>query len=83
MSTKRKPQRRRGRPGCLSFQFAAHLLARRTGQAEKYCRALLNECVSELDSRGWALVALSLQDEGKCRSVEEFSAWYDDIAGDE
>jgi len=32
---------------------------------------------------GWALVALSLQDEGKCRSVAEFSAWYDAIAGDE
>jgi hypothetical protein len=67
----------------LSFQFAAHLLARSTGQAEKYCRALLEESVRELDSRGWALVALSLQDEGKCRSVEEFSAWYDGVAGEE
>jgi hypothetical protein len=74
---KNKPTR--GRPGCLAFQFAAHLLARRTGQNEKYCRALIQECVSELDSRGWALVALSLHDEGQCRNVRQFSAWLEDL----
>lgn len=75
MSKNSKPQTRRGRPACLALQFAAHLLAHRTGYAEKYCRSLIDASVSELDSRGWALVALSLQDEGKCRSVEDFNQW--------
>jgi hypothetical protein len=75
MSKRTKPKPRKGRPACRAFQFAAHLLSIRSGQHEKYCRQLIEECVSELDAKGWALVALSLQDEGNCESLDDFRRW--------
>ena len=75
MSKRTKPKPRKGLPGCRAFQFAAHLLSIRSGQNEKYCRQLIEACVSELDAKGWALVALSLQDEGKCESLDDFRRW--------
>jgi hypothetical protein len=71
--TSRKP--RKGRPACRAFQFAAHLLSIRSGQHEKYCRQLIDQSVNELDPRGWALVCLSLKDEGNCETLDDFRAW--------
>lgn len=76
-TTTTEPKRRRGRPGCLAFQFAAHLLAINSGQNERYCRALLNESVSELGSRGWALVALALTD--GCDDLDSFHDWLENV----
>jgi hypothetical protein len=75
MSKRTKTKPRKGRPALRAYQFAAHLLSIRSGQNEKYCRQLLDECVSELDARGWALVALSLKDEGDCETLEDFRRW--------
>jgi|LakMenEpi03Aug12_release.lakeMendotaPanAssembly.Ray.scaffolds.fasta_scaffold3496418_2 hypothetical protein len=79
MSKPTKPKTRKGRPGLRAYQFAAHLLSIRTGQNEKYCRQLIDECVSELDATGWALVALSLKDEGDCETLDDFREWLADL----
>lgn len=70
-----KPKQRRGRPGCRAFQFAAHVLAVWSGQHEKYCRQLIEADVTELNARGWVLVALSMHDEGRCETIEDFRRW--------
>jgi hypothetical protein len=75
MSKRAKPKTRKGRPALRAYQFAAHLLSIWSSQNEKYCRQLLDQCVSELDARGWALVALSLKDEGNCETLDDFRKW--------
>jgi hypothetical protein len=79
MRKRTKPKPRKGRPACRAFQFAAHVLSVWSAQNEKYCRHLLEESVSELDSRGWAIVALSLKDEGDCETLKDFREWFADL----
>lgn len=69
--------RRRGRPACRPFQFAARVLHYGSGWNEKYCRTLIDENVTELGAREWALIALAV-DEG-CSTMAEFEAWLDEV----
>jgi hypothetical protein len=77
MSKTTTPKGRRGRPALRSYQFAARMLSYQNGMNEKYCRALLKQGVSELGARGWAIVALAIEDE--CETLQDFEEFLDDM----